>query len=93
MVSSAHNTRQVAPLGVKCLKVSQPLGFIDDHAVPQKYTTKEGFAVAGPHIDPDEDDDAPDQDDAKFLKKMKYMEGNTDTPRSKKAGPRASMHP
>mmetsp|Transcript_7253 Transcript_7253/g.14745 ORF Transcript_7253/g.14745 Transcript_7253/m.14745 type:complete len:709 (-) Transcript_7253:331-2457(-) len=65
--------RDVRPVGVKLLKVHQPLGIIDEIEIPGKYTTKEGFAVAGPHVNAEDDDDLEDE---KFLKsKIKYSSG------------------
>eukprot|EP00976_Prorocentrum_cordatum_P100421 1192225-Prorocentrum_minimum.AAC.4 len=56
------------------LRVIKPLGIIDEVEIPGKYTTKEGFAVAGPHVNAEDDDDLEDE---KFLKggKIKYSSG------------------
>jgi len=50
----------VHPMGIRPQKVRQPLGYLDEKEIPGKYTTKEGFAVAGPHINADEENDVID---------------------------------
>lgn len=46
------------------MQVKNPIGYIEEKDVPQKYTTKEGYAVAGPHLDVDDDNDADEKEDA-----------------------------
>jgi len=87
----SQDVQGVAPVGVRPLKVKNPIGYIEEKDVPQKYTTKEGYAVAGPHLDVDDDNDADEKEDAKFMKKVKYIE-DKDTPRTGSKGkPRTSM--
>lgn len=64
------------PVGVKAVKVKAPVGYLDEKEAPPKYTTKEGFAVAGPHVsNADDDEEEAAAEGGKYRTKMKFAAG------------------
>merc|ERR1712070_1139385 len=68
----AGPVHDLRPLGVRNYKVNNPLGHLEEKELPGKYTTSEGFAVAGPHISPDDDDEGGDGDEKYSSMKKKF---------------------
>ncbi|KAK3258116.1 hypothetical protein CYMTET_32825 [Cymbomonas tetramitiformis] len=64
--------QNLRPLGVRHYKVNNPLGYLEEKELPGKYTTSEGFAVAGPHVSPDDDDENIEGDEKYSSMKKKF---------------------
>jgi hypothetical protein len=65
------------PVGVKAVKVKAPVGYLGEKEAPAKYTTKEGYAVAGPHVSGvDEEEEEAVAESGKY-RKMKFGAGAT----------------
>lgn len=64
-----------APVGVKAVKVKAPVGYLDEAEAPPKYTTKEGYAVAGPHVSGADDEEEEAAAEGGKYRKMKFAAG------------------